>query len=245
MIDWMELAASLATSPWLYLVLVVVSLLDSFLPLVPSEPVVIAAGVSAAAGDTAFLPCVAATALGAFLGDLIPYALGRLTADRLRARLAAGTRRRRTHDWIARELASRGGYTLMASRFVPVGRYLVTLSAGVVGYPPRRYALFTGLAATCWSAYTVLIGYVGGALFRDSALTALGVGLGLACALSGVVEGARHLRRRRAPRPAEELAHEPAAPAARRGPGEAAGGPTRSRPTDHGSAPSGAAGTAR
>ena len=37
--DWQELAGSFASSPWLYVILISVSLLDSFLPLIPSEPV--------------------------------------------------------------------------------------------------------------------------------------------------------------------------------------------------------------
>ena len=39
MIGWLRLAESVIASPWLYAVLVGVSCLDSFLPLVPSEAV--------------------------------------------------------------------------------------------------------------------------------------------------------------------------------------------------------------
>jgi membrane-associated protein len=76
-IDWVGLTESLASSSWLYLILISVSLLDSFLPLIPSEPVIIIAGVLAATGVTNLTLVIAATALGAFLGDQIPYAFGR------------------------------------------------------------------------------------------------------------------------------------------------------------------------
>lgn len=76
MIDWVELTESMGTSWWLYLILMSVSLLDSFLPLIPSEPVIIIAGVFAATGSTNLTLVIAATAVGAFLGDQIPYALG-------------------------------------------------------------------------------------------------------------------------------------------------------------------------
>ncbi|MFT2019527.1 DedA family protein [Streptomyces sp. 796.1] len=211
MIDWMGLATSLVTSPWFYLVLVAVSLLDSFLPLIPSEPVVVIAGVYAADGDTELVACIAATALGAVLGDLVPYVVGRSLAERVRARLRPGTRRRRAHDWIAAELAARGSYTLVTSRFIPVGRYLVTLSAGMVGYPWRRYLAATAFAGLCWSTYTVLIGYAGGALFQDNDLIGMAVGLGLAFALSGTVEVVRRLRRRPAPAPPSAPGHNAAA----------------------------------
>ncbi|MCT2591601.1 DedA family protein [Streptomyces sp. N2-109] len=199
MIDWMQLAEDLITSPWLYLVLAAVSMLDSFLPLIPSEPVIVVAGVYAAGGETSLAACIAATALGAFLGDLVPCALGRLVAGRFAKRLRPGTKRRRAHDWIAGELEARGGYVLITSRFIPFGRYLVTVSAGMVGYPWRKYVFFAVFAGLCWSSYTVLIGYVGGTLFQENDLVAVGVGLGLAFLLSGVIEAVRHVRRRRAP----------------------------------------------
>ena len=192
--DWQELAGSFASSPWLYLVLIAVSLLDSFLPLIPSEPVVIAAGVYAASGETNLLGVVVATAVGAFLGDLIPYGVGRALKERLLKRLPSGSRRRRTHDWLAAELARRGGFVLVSTRFIPVGRYLATLTTGVVGYPFRNYVLFTGIAAVAWSAYTVLTGFVGGLLFQDNPLLGIAVGVGLGLVVTLGIEAARHIR---------------------------------------------------
>ncbi|WP_410617432.1 hypothetical protein [Amycolatopsis sp. lyj-109] len=50
--DWAQLAESLISSPWLYAVLFAISVLDAFLPVVPSEPVIALAGVYAAKGQT-------------------------------------------------------------------------------------------------------------------------------------------------------------------------------------------------
>lgn len=135
MIDWVDLAKSLAESPALYAVLAAVSLLDSFLPLIPSEPVVILAGIAAAAGQTSIVLVITATTVGAFLGDCVPYVIGRLMGERVLKRLPAGTRRRTAYDWFTRELESRGGFVLISTRFIPIGRYLATGAAGVVGYP--------------------------------------------------------------------------------------------------------------
>jgi membrane protein DedA with SNARE-associated domain len=203
MVDWLRLAESLITSPWLYAVLVAVSCLDSFLPLIPSEAVVIVAGVYAATGQTDIVLVIAATALGAFLGDLIPYTVGRLLGVRVLRRLPPGTRRRAAHDWFTRELDARGGFILVTTRFIPVGRYLATLSTGLVGYPWGRYMLFVGFATTTWSAYTALTGYLGGVVFQENTLLAIAVGIGLAFVVTGVIEVVRHLRRRRDGVPAE------------------------------------------
>ncbi|GIJ44874.1 hypothetical protein Val02_17600 [Virgisporangium aliadipatigenens] len=197
MVDWLELTRSFVSSPWLYAILIAVSLLDSFLPLIPSEPVVILAGVYAASGETELVAVIAATALGAFLGDLVPYGVGRAMEERLLKRLPPGTKRRRTHDWLAAELDRRGGFVLVSTRFIPVGRYLATLTTGMVGYPFGHYAFFTGIAAVAWSGYTVLSGYVGGALFRDNPLYGIAVGVGLALVVTVIVEAVRHARRRR------------------------------------------------
>jgi membrane-associated protein len=196
MIDWVELTESLAASPWLYLILMTVSLLDSFLPLVPSEPVIIIAGVFAAGGVTNLGLVIAATAVGAFLGDQVPYAIGRRLSGSVERHLPPGSKRRATHDWISRRLETRGGLVLISTRFIPVGRYLVTITTGMVRYDYRSFVLFTVLGGTAWSAYTVLTGYVGGVLFQDNALLAFAVGLGLALVLTGVLELIRKIRSR-------------------------------------------------
>jgi len=198
MIDWLRLAEDLVSSPWLYLILIAVSLLDSFLPAIPSEPVIITAGVYAAAGETQLLPVVAATALGAFIGDMVPYGLGRAMADRVLDHLPPGTRRRKTHDWLSAEIEARAGYVLITSRFIPVGRYLVTLTAGITRLAWPTFATYTAISCSAWSVYTVLAGYAGGALFRDNTFVGIAVGMGLAVLVSGGVEAGRYLQRRRA-----------------------------------------------
>ncbi|MDF2829359.1 MAG: hypothetical protein K0R01_2642 [Mycobacterium sp.] len=198
MIDWLRLAEDLVTSPWLYLILISVSLLDSFLPAVPSEPVIVVAGVYAASGETMLLPVIAATALGAFVGDMVPYGLGRVMADRVLKRLPPGTKRRKAHDWLGSELETRAAYVIITSRFIPVGRYLVTLTAGITRLAWPTFAGYTAISCVAWSTYTVLAGYVGGTLFRDNTFVGIGVGIGLAILTSVAIEGARYLRRRSA-----------------------------------------------
>lgn len=196
MIDWLRLAESLITSPWLYAVLIAVSFLDSFLPLIPSEAVVIVAGVYAATGQTNIVLVIAATTLGAFLGDLVPYTVGRLLGVRVLKRLPPGTKRRAAHDWFARELDARGGFILVTTRFIPVGRYLATLSTGIVGYPWGKYMLFVGFATATWSTYTALTGYLGGVVFQENTLLAIAVGIGLAFVVTAAIELVRRIRRR-------------------------------------------------
>lgn len=200
MIDWIQLTQDLISSPWLYVVLFTVSALDSFLPLIPSEPVIIIAGVFAVSGETNLLLVIAATAAGAWAGDQFPYWLGRLFGKRMLTWLPEGSKRRASYTWVEKELARRGGFVLVTGRFIPVGRYLITLTTGMVNYPFRKYAFFTAFGAVSWSAYTVLTGYLGGVAFQDNPWAAIAVGIGLALAMIAVLEAVRHLRQRRAMR---------------------------------------------
>jgi membrane-associated protein len=187
-VDFVGLTESLVASPWLYVVLASVSLLDSFLPLIPSEPVIILAGVFAGTGDASLTLVILAVGIGAFLGDQIPYGLGRWLGKRMEKRLPPGTRRRATHDWMARQLHTRGGVVLLTTRFIPVGRYLATITTGMVRYKYGNYLFFTLLGGLVWSAYTVLSGYLGGKVFQDNAVLATLVGVGLALLLAAVIE---------------------------------------------------------
>ncbi|MFF8101867.1 DedA family protein [Streptomyces sp. NPDC016640] len=204
--DWVDLAESLIASPALYAVLIAVSLLDSFLPLIPSEPVVIIAGIAGATGQTNIMLVIAATTVGAFLGDLVPYSIGRWMGERALKRLPVGTKRRKTYDWFERELALRGGFVLVSTRFIPVGRYLATGTAGVVGYPLRRFMLYVAISTFTWSAYTALSGYLGGVFFQENTLLSVAVGVGLAFSVTGAVELSRYIRRRKNPVDPDDVA---------------------------------------
>jgi membrane-associated protein len=157
---------------------------------------VIVAGVYAGTGQTDIVLVIAATTLGALLGDLVPYTVGRLLGVPIFKRLPPGSKRRRAHDRFARELEARGGFILVTTRFIPVGRYLATLSTGLVRYPVGKYLLFVAFATSTWSAYTALTGYLGGTVFQENTLLAIAVGIGLALVVTGVIEAIRYLLRR-------------------------------------------------
>lgn len=190
-------AQELMASPWIYVVVLAVAAIDGFFPVVPSESLVITAGVFAAHGEPNLLGIIAVAAAGAFVGDHTSYLIGRASHSRL-DRLPPGRR----HDlvaWARGALGDRGGLVLVAARYIPGGRTAVTLTMGAVRYPVRSFSSFAALAALTWATYSAFVGVIGGHSFEEDPLKGVVLGISLAIALTVVVEYLRHRRRRRLP----------------------------------------------
>jgi membrane protein DedA with SNARE-associated domain len=187
-------------SGWAYAIIFLLALLDALVPVVPSESSVITAGVLASSGELSVPLVVAAAAAGAFAGDNTAYLLGRRFGRRIEARFFNGERGRKQIGWAERQLGERGGELIVIGRFIPGGRTAVTLSAGTLGYPWRRFALFDGVAALGWALYATLLGYFGGRAFEHAPWKGLLLALAIAFAVAGGIELVRWwLKRRRPP----------------------------------------------
>mgnify|MGYP001076218666 CR=1 FL=1 len=188
-------------SPWIYLAMLAIALVDGFFPPVPSETVLVAAAaVAASTGRPDLVLLALAAAVGAAIGDNIAFAIGRATGVRRfawmrRPRVAAA------FDAAARALERRGAGLVLGARFVPVGRVAVNVSAGALGYPWRRFAPLSLLASVCWTAYSIAIGLLAGAWLKDQPLVSSAIGVVLAVG-AGVVVDRIVARRRRVAAPA-------------------------------------------
>jgi membrane-associated protein len=186
-------------SPWVYLALLAFAMVDAFLPAVPSESLVVSAGVFAASGEPNLAGIIAAAALGAFAGDHISYLFGRTAGGRLLRGARPGSRKAAALERGGKLLSDRGGTILIVCRYIPGARTAITLTAGAVAYRLRSFSLFDGVAALSWAAYSALVGYVGGAAFEDEPFKGLALGLGIALSVTLAVELVRHMRRRAQP----------------------------------------------
>jgi membrane-associated protein len=186
-------------SPWVYLALCAFAAIDAFLPAVPSESLVISAGVFAATGEPNLFAVIGVAALGAFAGDHVSYMIGRTAGGRVLKRAKPGSKKTAALERGGRLLNERGGTIIVVCRYIPGARTAITLSAGALRYPLRSFSLFDGIAALSWGAYSALVGYVGGAAFEEEPFKGLALGLGLALTVTLLVEVIRHVRRRPAP----------------------------------------------
>ncbi len=192
-----ELIMQAIASPWLYVVMFAVAVVDGFFPPVPSETVLVAAAaVAASAGGTNLVLLCAIAAVGAAIGDNIAFTIGRLVGVRRfrwmrRARVAAA------FDWASGTLERSGAGLILGARYIPVGRVAVNMTAGALGYPRRRFVPLSVLAGVMWAVYSTVIGLVAGSLVRDNPLLGAAIGIVLALVIGFVIDRVASMRRRR------------------------------------------------
>lgn len=191
--DWLK---DYSASPWFYLIIILVAFFDSFLPVVPSETMVIIGGVSAGLGQLEW-PLVALLAAGgAFLGDNFAYYIGVYFSERLQQRYNKSNKGRQRLRWAQHQIENRGGNLLITARFIPGGRTLVTLSCGITGQSRRWFMKWSAIAAVIWGLYATLLGFIGGKSFQDNHTKAFLTAFSIAIVATVLVEVVRHFRTR-------------------------------------------------
>ena len=195
--DWLD---DVSSNWWFYLVILIIALLDSVVPVVPSESTVIIGGIAAGQGDLFVLLVIAMGAIGAFAGDSIAYFLGKRFRPfvlRVLGRKGSGEERLAR---AAAQIDKRGGLLLITARFIPGGRTLMTVSCGATERPYRRWFMpWDIVAATVWASYAAIIGYFFGEVFKDNHSTAFWLAFGTALSITGLIEIVRWIRHRNAP----------------------------------------------
>lgn len=186
-----------SASGWAYAVVFLLALLDAVLPVVPSETAVITAGVVAASGHLSLWLIVVSAAVGAVAGDNIGYLVGRRFGPAVTSRFFRGEKAGQRLSWARRQLGERGGQLILVGRFIPGGRTVVTLSAGMLHFRWIRFLAFDAVAALVWALYAAFLGYFGGRAFENAAWKGLLLALGVGFAIAGIVEAVRWLLRRR------------------------------------------------
>lgn len=196
-----DLIMQAIASPWLYLVLFAVTIVDGFFPPVPSETVLVAAAaVAASTGEGNLLLLGAVAAIGAAIGDNVAFLIGRgLGTTRF-----AWMRRPRVAAAFAhaqRALDRRSAMLILGARYIPVGRVAVNMSAGALDFPWRRFLPLSLIAGISWSVFSLVIGLLAGAWIKDQPLLSAGLGIVIALLIGLVIDRIAAARRRRAAAP--------------------------------------------
>ncbi|MET9414676.1 DedA family protein [Streptomyces klenkii] len=121
------------------------------------------AGSAASPGHLPLPWVLLAAAVGALAGAQTGYLLGRRAGPAFLAR----TKSRKISDGAARaaEILQKYGYAkaIVLARFLPIVRTVLNPLAGILGVPPRVFALWQILGGLAWTIGLVLAGYALGA----------------------------------------------------------------------------------
>jgi membrane protein DedA with SNARE-associated domain len=150
--------------------------------LVSEDLAIISAGVLVQQGVLIPAAAVLSCAAGILAGDMGLWALGRVAGlGLLRWPWAARRLGGGTMAALGSRLHSRLPLAILASRFTPGARLPLYVSAGILGVPAGRFALWTLVAVTLWTPPLVLgTAALGRTVARvPSALTGGGVGAAL------------------------------------------------------------------
>ncbi|WMF04593.1 DedA family protein [Micromonospora robiginosa] len=163
-----DLIAGVTSPVWAYTLLLILLVADAFVPVVPTQVVMITSGALTVYGGLSLPLTIAVGAAGVFVGDLACYLLGRSAPARRASRQAAPGRARRAVARATRRLREPGPLVILLCRFVPGGRMAACFSAGRSRYPYRLFLSYEAVAAVGWAAYGALVGHLGGAALTGS-----------------------------------------------------------------------------
>ncbi len=148
-------------------------LLGSVVPVVPTGAVVgAAAALATSSGRLDLVLVLVLSTLGAWLGDVLTFAVCRSGGPAAVRWVARGQHADRIEE--VREQFHRHGWQLVVvGRLLPAGRIPVLLAAGALAYPWRRLLPASLLAAALWAVAYAVIGVVSGGVFDNPLLATL------------------------------------------------------------------------
>ena len=210
MLDPFEVVSSGSALAYVVIALAIAG--SAVFPPLPSETMMFTAGAAVGADALPLVPVLVAGALGSLLGDVTGYVVGRTLGERALKRFARGDRGKRSVAWARRTLGSRGGPLVAVARFIPGGQTAVTVTAGSLGFPRRRFAIFAGLGAVVWAVYGTLVGALGGDAVRSGSWVGLVAAVAIVLAVGVVAEVARRRQDRGPDEGSDGRPHDPVRP---------------------------------
>jgi membrane protein DedA with SNARE-associated domain len=153
----------LGTIAWLFVVVA----FGAIVPVVPTGAAV--SGAAALSFHTQPLTIglvLIAGAAGAYVGDLVMYAMCRRGGESLARRLRWLRDEERLAS-VKHRLEEKQIPVLLVSRLIPGGRVPVLLAAAFVGLPWRTFVVANAPACALWSVVYATIGLAGGSIFPE------------------------------------------------------------------------------
>lgn len=171
---WIE---TIMTMDFFYPLVALFVMVDSLIPLVPSETILNLSGAWAgSSGEPNIRNVLIWAVIGGVVGDNICYFAGTKLiryVDKLDPESKGGQAVR----WVRRNMNRRAGATIVAARFIPWGRWVTTIILGSVRYRWILFFIFDTIGVIVWALINVGVGFLGGLLFQQFPLIGLIIGV--------------------------------------------------------------------
>jgi membrane protein DedA with SNARE-associated domain len=130
--------------------------LENVIPPVPSEVVMSIAGIATADGRLSLWGVLVAGTLGTTVGNLFWYEIGRRYGYQRLKPWVDRWSRWLTMEWedvekLERYFQRHGGKTVFIFRFLPFGRTLISLPAGLMRMKLSKFIIFTAAGSLLWN----------------------------------------------------------------------------------------------
>lgn len=133
----------------------------------PGDTLLFAAGFFASQEKLSLIGSMVAVCLGAILGNLLGYEIGRRSGPRFFNKEEAVFLNQETITSANQFYTKHGGKTILFARFIPVIRTLAPLIAGVGKMDYKRFVAYTLIGAIIWSISVTSIGYWAGIVLGE------------------------------------------------------------------------------
>ncbi len=155
-----------------YLGIFLLMVLENIVPPVPSEVIMGLGGIAVAQGRMHILPLMIAGTVGSVLGNAFWYEIGhRLGHHRFRPLIDRWGRWVTIEwsdvEWLQGFFTRHGQWVVFVFRFMPVGRTVVSIPAGLSRMPRWRFLIWTLAGTTVWNAVLVGAGFWFGARYQE------------------------------------------------------------------------------
>ena len=157
---------------WGYWGIFFLMMLENVVPPVPSEAIMSVGGIAVAKGQMDFTLLVAVGTAGTVIGNLFWWEVGRRLGYQRLKPLIDRWGRWLTLDWHEIERLKAyfdrwGGPTVFLFRFMPLGRTVISIPAGLMHMPFWRFVGYTAAGSAIWNVFLVSIGYALGATIEE------------------------------------------------------------------------------
>lgn len=155
---------------WGYALVFIFSIIESAPILgvvIPGGVIVIAAGFFAKVGILQFWPLIIIVAVGAFIGDVVAYMLGRRFGYKFLLGVGKYVFFKPTHFEKAKKvLLDHPRKTILGGRFYALTRSIMPFAAGSADVRPILFFTYAALGAALWSVFNVVVGFIFGQGFQ-------------------------------------------------------------------------------